>query len=142
MINRRRSAVSFGSMVLILALFALAACDIVGPVREDFRYRVTVTVAGDYDVVVVTFADDGQPVDETEPGVFVFEAAADYQADPTVIDVQASSAALIDDQFFTVTVTYSELGMIPVVTRQLSVARRDSGDGNEPVIWTQVTVPQ
>lgn len=142
----QRPGVSAGSLFLgglaVLLALSVIGCDIEGPVRENFRYRVTVTAAGDYDDAVVTFADDGEPVDEPEPGVFIFEAVADYQADPTVIDVQVSSATLNGDEFFTVTITYSDLGMIPVVTRELAFVRRDAGDGIEPAIRTQVTVPQ
>ncbi|TVQ38695.1 MAG: hypothetical protein EA384_08160 [Spirochaetaceae bacterium] len=126
----------------------LPGCDVNGALREDFSYRLTVTIAAAEGVILdspaplVRILDPPVDLPETD-GVYVLEEDPDYAEPPRVIEIRTgSSAALVDDQFFSVTVTYRELGTLPVAKRTLFRARREAGDGAVAEIWTQVVVPQ
>ena len=149
---RRPAPLLATSIVATAALLLLiAACDVDAPVRDDFSYRLTVVIEGTYDdPPTVQWAgpdppDPITPLGETAPdsGVFIFEDTPDYTTDPFVVEIHVSAAALVVDQFFSVTVTYTEFGMIPVTTRTIYQARRDGhGDSVEHEIRTLLTVPQ
>ena len=135
---------------LLAASIVLIGCDIDGPLRDDFSYRLTVTVAASGGIglgnltIDVSSAEPGL-IDEEPPGsgVFVAERISDYDANPHVVEIDvASGLPLAGDETFSVTVTYSDLGMIPVTTRTIFRARREAGDGLEPEIWKQIVVPQ
>ena len=148
---RRRAPLPAASFVVIAALLVLiAACDVDGPVREDFSYRLTVVVEGTYDdPPTVQWAgpdppDPITPLSETAPGsgVFIFEDTPDYNADPFVLEIHVTAAVLAVDEFFSVDVTYSELGMVPATTRTIYQARRDGDDNSvEHEIRKLLSVP-
>ena len=149
---RRRAPLPAASFVVIAALLVLiAACDVDGPVREDFSYRLTVVVEGTYDPPTVQWAgpdppDPITPLSETAPGsgVFIFEDTPDYNAGPYVLEIHvtAFAPALAVGEFFSVDVTYNELGMVPATTRTIYQARRDGDDNSvEHEIRKLLSVP-
>ncbi|TVR32758.1 MAG: hypothetical protein EA404_06585 [Spirochaetaceae bacterium] len=132
---RRRAPLPAASIVVTAALLLLlAGCDADGPVREDFSYRLTVVVEGTYTDATVQWAgpappDPITPLSETGSGVFIFEDTPDYSADPLVLEIHITGNLAAGDSF-TVSVSYSELGVIPATTRTIYQARRDGDDNS------------
>lgn len=148
---RRRAPLLATSIVATAALLLLiAACDADGLVRDDFSYRLTVVIEGTYDDPPTVQWAGPDPPDPITPlgettlgsGVFIFEDTPYYSADPFVLEIHVSATFVDPAEFFSVTVAYSELGVIPATTRTIYRARRDGDDdGVTPEIRTFLSVP-
>jgi hypothetical protein len=130
-------------VTVVSVALALTACTFDAPIREDYSYRLTVVVSGTYDEPPTVERLGFGSLVETAPGVFVFEDTPDYGIDPYAVEIHVQqTGGLATDEFFSVTVRYEELGMIPVGSRTLYAARRDYGDGINPEIRKIISVPQ